>query len=289
MADGTKLDPRRHAYRGNLAAAALLDRIDAPRFVEGRTFHVATMRSPVRRSPQHDAPLDTEALYGETLTVYDEANGWSWVQLDGDGYVGYMPSADLSPEIIAPTHRVSAVLVLVYSDASALSAPLAHLSFNSKVRVAGYAGEFARLESGGFVGRRHLCEIELVEPDYVDNALRFIGLPYLFGGKSAFGLDCSGLVQIVLQAAGIEAPRDSDMQLAEVVPKVDIGPDLAGLQRGDLVFWTGHVGIMIDATMMVHASAANMSVALEPVCDVAERSRQGGPVIAGVSRPGLKL
>ncbi len=287
MAEHEALDPRRHAYRDDLAAKTLLGRVRSARFVEGRCKQVGVCRLPVRRAPQRDAPRDTEALFGECVTVFDEAEGWAWVQLARDGYVGYVAASCLRDESDRATHRVVSVLTLVYREPSALSSPLMHLPFNAMVGIVGARGGFVELSSGGFVGAQHLADIDTRLPDYVDSALQFIGLPYLFGGKTGLGLDCSGLVQLVLQAAGHQAPRDSDMQSEEISPKVDIGPDLVGLQRGDLVFWPGHVGIMVDAAMVVHANATTMSVALEPVCDVDQRSRKDGVAIASVSRPDI--
>ena len=284
LTDEPQLDPRRHAYREDLAAKSLEGRVQAPRFVEGQRYQVCAMRTPVRRRPQPQAALDTEALMGEQLTVYDEVEGWAWGQLDRDGYVGYLPAADLICDVLEATHWVRAVLALVYSAPSALAAPVQHLSFNSLVTVIGESGDFAKLASGGFIGKRHISALNLVDPDYVGMAQRFIGLPYLYGGKSALGLDCSALVQNVLQAANYSAPRDSDMQAAEIGSKIDVGPDLQGLIRGDLVFWPGHVGIMTSPTMIVHASATMMEVTLEPVHDVAKRSRKGGPIVASVTR-----
>ncbi len=279
------LDPRRHAYRDDLAAKGLEGRVEAPRFAEGRLYQVRVVRTPVRRQPRLDAPRDTEALMGEHLTVYDEIEGWAWGQLERDGYVGYLPLADLSLDIMTPTHRVAGILALVYASPSALSEPIQHLSFNAHVTVIGERGAFAELATGGFIGKKYLTEAGTIDPDYVAAARRFTGLPYLFGGKSAFGLDCSGLVQNVMQAAGYNVPRDSDMQAAEIGPKIEIGENLNGLQVGDIVFWPGHVGLMVDRTTLVHASATNMSVALEEVREAAERSRGDGPIVQAVARP----
>ncbi|MGI9426797.1 MAG: C40 family peptidase [Hyphomicrobiaceae bacterium] len=289
MTDAAEPDPRRHAYRADLAAEKLRGRVEALRFVEPERRHVASPTVPVRRMPDPNAPLDTEALLGEVVHVYEDAAGWSWVQLERDGYVGYLPSDGLGELGATATHRVSSPLVMVYSKPSALAEPLMRAPYNAQLAIAEMTGEFARLESGGYVGCRHIAPLATGERDFVEAACRFVNAPYLYGGKSALGIDCSGLVQIVLQAAGYEVPRDSDMQQAEISPSVEIGADLAGLERGDLVFWTGHVGIMQDATMMVHASATNMCVAVEAVCDVAERSRKDGPAVASVSRPKSSL
>ena len=287
MYDNGQLDPRRHAYRSDLAAASLREQVNVPRYVEGTQAQVSVFAAPVRRRPDAEAPLDTEALFGEVLTIYDERDGWAWVQLARDGYVGYVPSDQFQHDVCAPSHRVNSQLAVAHTEPNALSEPVARFPFNAQILVADLDEKFARLETGGFIPRTTLKEVSSTDPDYVATALRFVGLPYVYGGKSALGLDCSALVQTVLQAAGYEAPRDSDMQLEEIEPGVEIGPDLAGLQRGDIVFWPGHTGIMLDTTTMVHANALHMCVSIEPVCDVAERARGNGPVVAGVSRPGL--
>ena len=285
MTNRNGLDPRRNAFRSDLAADSLKGQVDAPRFVAGAERQVRVPSLPVRREPSHDAPRDTEALLGESVSVYEDKNGWSWVQLSCDDYVGYVPSSELSSELFPTTHRVVAVLAIIYSEPDSTSEPHGRAPFCAEVAVEEFDGPYAKLSSGGYIGRQHIVEPDGIQTDYVSNALRFVGLPYLLGGRTATGIDCSGLVQNVLRVAGYEAPRDSDMQCDEIVPRVEIGADLAGLQRGDIVFWPGHVGIMIDATMLVHATATHMSVTVEPVCDVAERARKDGPVVSRVSRP----
>ena len=285
MTDEPKLDPRRHAYREDLAAKSLEGRVEALRFVDGQTYQVCAPHTGVRRQPGPDAPLDTEALMGEQFTIYEKTEGWAWGQLERDGYVGYVSQVDLSSDILIPTHRISGILVLVYAAPSALSAPVYHLSFNALVTVIGEHDAFAELATGGFVGKKYLAKTDSFDRDYIAAAQRFLNLPYLFGGKSALGLDCSGLVQNVMQAAGYNVPRDSDMQAAEIGQRLEISKDLKDLQRGDVVFWPQHVGLMVDGATIIHASATNMSVALEPVETVAERSRKDGPIVASVSRP----
>ncbi|MGI9523133.1 MAG: C40 family peptidase [Hyphomicrobiaceae bacterium] len=285
MNECPKLDPRRHAFRADLAAAELEGQVVAPRYVPGVVKQVVSDRTAIRREPRGDAALDTEALRGECVAVYDERDGWAWVQLKIDGYVGYTLLANLSSEIYSPTHRVTSVLAAIYREPSALSLPTGYAPFASFVSVVDIEAGFAKLATGGYVGLQLLSNLDLLHEDYVATAMRFMNLPYVFGGKTAFGIDCSGLVQNALQVAGQTAPRDSDMQVSEIGRRVDVGPDLAGLRRGDIVFWPGHTGIMVDEEVLVHATAAHMSVTLEQVNSVAKRARKDGPIVSDVRRP----
>jgi cell wall-associated NlpC family hydrolase len=285
-------DPRVTPARPDLAADHLRGLVAAARFVAGAVREVADAQAPVRRSPSPDATQDTEALRGELVTVYeDNGEGWCWGQLAGDGYVGWLPANALRPPGPPPTHRVAVLRSLEFSGPSIKSPPLAALSLGCRVAVApheddlpaaGNGGKLTRLASGGYVPARHLAGIGTTEPDFVAVAERFVGVPYLWGGKTSLGIDCSGLVQVALTAAGIVCPRDSDMQERAFasLPAADI----ATLRRGDLVFWTGHVAIVCDERTLVHANAFHMAVAVEPVADAVCRIRQAGSEIAGIRR-----
>lgn len=282
------LDARRHAYRPDLAALSLYGRVNAPRYEPGVQKQVARPSVPLRKRPHATASFETEALLGEVVTVYEELNGWAWVQLARDSYVGYVPADVLRADVVPATHRVKALGTFVYPAVDFKTPPLMHLSLNSAVTVAEVTDRFCRLATGGFVMQRHITELGKYERDFVDIAERLIGTPYLWGGKTRIGLDCSGLVQLSLEAAGIVAPRDSDMQQAELGSNVLIPDSLEGLERGDLVFWRGHVGIMSDGVMMVHANAHHMAVVVEPLPEAAQRIAKAGSEISGIKRlPGL--
>ena len=276
------LDPRRNAFRSDLAARRLEGKVDARRFVDGTPGQIIYPTVPLRRSPDASQGLETEALFGEAVTVFDEAEGWAWVQLARDGYVGYLSaSAVRGGQLIVPTHRVQTLGTFVYSAPNIKSPPLMHLPMNALLTIVRGDDRFAELHTGGFVIGRHIATLDRPARDFVEIAERFIGTPYLWGGCSRIGIDCSGLVQSSLLAANIPSPRDSDMQREELGSKIPLSADLEDLQRGDLVFWNGHVGIMTDSVMMVHANAHHMMTVTEPLPEATARiAKSGGAVIA---------
>jgi cell wall-associated NlpC family hydrolase len=283
--DGALPDPRRHAYREGLAAESLRGQVVAARYATGAPRQVAVPSLQLRREPRFDATLDTEALFGETLTLFDESEGWAWVQLARDGYVGYMPCEGLVTPIATPTHRVAVLRTYVYPRPDIKTPPLALLSLNALLCVSGGEGRFLALKSGGFVIAEHVRKLDEHARDFVDVALTFAGTPYLWGGRTSLGVDCSGMVQLAHEAAGLACPRDADMQASELGNPLD-WQSPGALARGDLVFWDGHVGIMTSAQDLVHASAYQMVVVEEPLAEARARifASKGGEII-GVRRP----
>ena len=278
------LDPRRHAWRPDLADADLWDKVEAENYVEGQVRVVTWPSLPIRRRPVATAGFETEALFGETVKVFEDKDGWAWLQLAADRYVGYAPSIALGLPAHAATHRVQALGTFVYPTPDIKTPPMATLSLGARVTAGLHDARFSALATGGFIVSRHLADLSRPARDFVAVAERFLGTPYLWGGRSRLGLDCSALVQLSLDAAGIAAPRDSDMQQAELGATVLVPQDLEGLRRGDLVFWPGHVGIMSDAVMLVHANAHHMAVAIEPLVTAAARIGRSGSQIATVRR-----
>ena len=208
-----RLDPRVTPARPDLAAETLRGKVEAPRYVAGQAFRIVAASAPLQRAPEPEAPLDSEALYGETVVVYEQRGDWSWAQLDRDGYVGYLPTAALGPPRPA-THKVAALRTHAYPAASIKRPPRLALSLGALVAVDRFDGDFAVTADGLFLFAGHLAPLETHEPDFVAVAERFLEAPYLWGGRTSAGIDCSGLVQTALAAAGIPAPRDSDMQQA---------------------------------------------------------------------------
>ncbi|WP_454915020.1 C40 family peptidase [Xanthobacter sediminis] len=275
------LDPRLTPARDDFAAAHLKGVVDAPRYVEGELREVAEPVAPLRRRPFGDAPLDTEALYGERVTVYaDDGEGWAFVQLARDGYVGYLPADALRPVSAAPTHKVAVPRTFIFPGPDIKLPPRGALCFGSAVAVREEKGAFAAIREG-FVFARHLAPIAAREADPVAVAARFLGVPYLWGGRSALGLDCSGLVQTALAACGIPAPRDSDMQEQALGASLPLD---APLQRGDLLFWPGHVALVEDPGTLLHANAFHMMVAREPLAPALARIAAAGAPLRSVRR-----
>lgn len=253
-------DRRLIPARPDVAAAHLRGAVDAARFVEGVAHQIVASVSDLREAPDASARLETQLRLGEIFIVYDTHEGWAWGQAQADGYVGYVRADDLSIALNEPTHRVSATHTLIFPAADIKSSPHTLLPFGAQVRVLETQGKLARLASGGWVFTGHLTPIDAREADWVSVAERFVGAPYLWGGKTHAGVDCSGLVQLALESAGVACPRDSDMQ--EDALGVALDPS-ASLQRGDLVFWPGHVGIMRDSEILLHANAFHMQTETE--------------------------
>lgn len=279
----TARDARLHAFRTDLADIRLKGEVAAERFVTGRPARIAVTVADVRRAPRADSGIDTQFLSGDDVLVFDEGEGWAWVQGERDGYVGYVAVAELHGREAAPTHIVSVPRTFIYPGPDLKFPRSGQLSMGSTVTVTGAAEtrgtHYAVLASGETVIAGHLRPIGDRVPDYVAVAEMFLGTPYLWGGVSGFGIDCSGLVQLSMRMAGRDVLRDTDMQVSALGELLDIKPDYSGLKRGDLVFWKGHVAIMTDADMMIHANGHTMTVAREGLKEAVARIGYlyGGP------------
>ena len=226
-----------------------------------------------------------EALKGEHVRSFDmNAEGWAWGQLAADGYVGWLPANALAPPGPPPTHKVAALRTLVFPGPSIKLPPIEALPLGAHLAVARIADRMAITSAGGYVPAAHLAPVGHHETDFVAVAERFVGVPYLWGGKTMLGLDCSGLVQVALTACGISCPRDSDMQEAALGVPLEHAARLTDLKRGDLIFWKGHVGIVNDPATLIHANAFHMAVTIEPLADAVERISNTGSDVTSVRR-----
>ena len=269
-------DRRLNAYRDDLADAALEGRVEARRFAAGEPARIVASVADLRPRPDRDAGIDTQLLFGEPVTVFDRAEGFCWLKSGVDGYVGYAEERALGPAEPSPTHIVTAVRTFLYQEADLKRPARAPVSMGSRLVVVGETEvrgtRYALLEGGGAVIAAHLKPLDAApEPDYVTVAARFLETPYLWGGRSGFGIDCSGLVQISQMIAGRIAPRDSDMQAEGLGRPIE----RETRRRGDLVFWKGHVAILEDADTTIHANGHPMTVARESLKDAINRI---GPV-----------
>jgi cell wall-associated NlpC family hydrolase len=277
-------DPRVTPARDDLAAKKLEGTVPARRYVEGRVYEVIDPQAPLWAEPRPDASLVTEALKGERVIVYDRnAEGFAWGQLMADNYVGWLPEHALGPPGPSATHKVSALRTLAFPAPSIKLPPIEALPFGARVVISGFDGQMAITSTNTYVPVPHLKPVGDYETDFIAVAERFLGAPYLWGGKTVLGLDCSGLVQVALTACGMACPRDSDMQEAALGEPVTADA-YSDLRRGDLIFWKGHVAIVRDRTTILHANAFHMSVAIEPIADAVKRIAETGSDVTSVKR-----
>jgi cell wall-associated NlpC family hydrolase len=280
------LDPRTHAYRPDLADASLKGSVTATRYIEPSLRQSRKGVLPLLAEPRKDSRLLSQIRYGEFLDVFEIGeNGFSWVQNRADRYVGYVPAIDVfSEEIDALSNRVNVLWTFVYPKPDIKTTPIDELTLGSFVRLRETEGNFHRLASGGYVFAKHIVPSErALTLDYVFTAGRFLKVPYFWGGRTPRGLDCSALVQLSFEMAGLDCPRDSDQQREAFGQPLPLHWRDVIWKRGDLVFFEGHVGIMCNATSLIHASAHDMEVVVEPLFDVVMR----GAEILAMGRPEL--
>ncbi|MCP4307551.1 MAG: C40 family peptidase [bacterium] len=277
MSEAASLDPRINAFLPELADARLKGQVESQAFAEGELKRVIASSAPLRRVPRDDVPIDSEVIRGETVRVFgDTADGWSWCQCLTDSYVGFVPFEALGAMEPQPTHRVAALRTFLYPGPDLKLPPSATLFAGSLVAIDGETTIRGTLYRRLYDGEGAIPAVDL-EPldhpwptDFVAMAERLVETPYLWGGRTSLGVDCSGLVQLALGLTGRDAPRDTDLQANTLGEPVDGGID-GRLQRGDLAFWPGHALIIGDRESVIHASGFHMRVVIEPLAEAFAR------------------
>lgn len=281
----TSLDARLNAFRDDLADARLKGEVRSPRYVEGRPARITSGVADVRNRPRADAGLDTQFLRGDEILVFDETADWVWAQAAHDNYVGYIAKNAVGTAETRLTHRVCVPCTFLYPGPDLKYPRAGELSLGAAVAIVDFAETrgtaYGLLPSGEAVVAAHLRPTDEKAEDFVSVAETLLHTPYLWGGVSGFGIDCSGLVQLSMRMAGRNVPRDTDMQATGVGSSITPGPDFSGLRRGDLVFWKGHVAIMTDAENIIHASGHSMMVSREGLAGAVTRIGYlyGGPTV----------
>jgi cell wall-associated NlpC family hydrolase len=277
-------DPRLTPARPDLAAKYLEGKVKAKRFVTGEEFEISEAIAPLRCAPSPDAELATQALKGERAMIYDRnGEGWAWGQLNSDGYVGWLPDRALAKPGAKPTHKITSLRTFAFPGPYIKLPPAETLAMGAMITVTREDGPFAVTREGWCLPRQHVGLIDSHVADFVGVAEQFAGTPYLWGGKSSFGIDCSGLVQVSLNAAGTGCPRDSDMQQDGLGRALDQS-EAKKLKRGDLIFWKGHVAIARDADTIVHANAHHMATVIENTREAIARIKAAGSEIISIKR-----
>lgn len=258
-----------------IALESLRGVLERPEYTPGQPVRLVSALADLRDTP--DGRRDRQVIFGADLTVIERRDGWAFVQAAQDRYCGWLTEASLGTELPPITHRVRSPASHVYSAPDMKQPELCALSIGARLSVTGTEAGFAQLSSGGYVPLQHISDQPSMDP--VEVAESLLGSPYLWGGNSRAGLDCSGLVQIALIACGIPCPGDTDMQR-------EAFPEISEIQRGDLLFWPGHVAMAISAEMMIHATAWKMSVIRENIEDAIARidAAAEGPFL-GIRRP----
>lgn len=251
--------------RGDLAASSLKGQIEAKKYCDGTTYQLVHGLTNLHVEPNDNALTSNQLLYGEEFVVYDIKDGWAWGQASRDGYVGYCRADALSSDLLPTTHHVTNLSSYIFPEPSAKSAPVGQIFMMSQVSVINEVPTkgFVQLADGNWIFAPHISNIFGTDP--VSEALKFLYVPYIWGGNSSAGIDCSGLVQLAFAATGIDVPRDSDQQAKEIGT---ILADDAIPQKGDIAFFPGHVGFMLDDMHLLHANMHHMRVSIDPLKEV---------------------
>lgn len=272
------LDPRMNAFRPDLADLSLRGAVEARIFVEPVMRQCLRGVLPILAAPNAEAQQISQIRYGEFIDVFEiRDDGFAWIQNRSDRYVGYIPveKGALGDKIAMMSNRVTALSTFVYPTPDVKMPPMDVLTLGSYVSISGQKDNFLELMSGGYIYAKHVAATEeSAMPDYVFTAGRMLHAPYLWGGRTPRGIDCSGLVQLVLEMAGIDVPRDSDQQRETIGKPLDYPWRDHAWKRGDIVFFPGHVGIMTGIDHIIHANGYTMDATVEPLADLVARGNE---------------
>ncbi|MEP6356013.1 MAG: NlpC/P60 family protein [Hyphomicrobiales bacterium] len=267
-------NPRLRPMRDGTAARSLKDIVSADHFVDEKIYNVSVAVCILRSEPEEEAGADTQLLHGENFAVYGERGDWFWGQSSHDDYVGWVKKTHLRAGSAEATHHVMSRGTFLYSKADLKSRPVMKIPMAAYVKVIGeqeIRGTKYLQTNQGWLIARHMRNLDEYASDFVMVAESVMGLAYLWAGRSTFGIDCSGLIQLSMGMAGIAVMRDTDMQEQTIGEEISLSDDLSGLKRGDLIFWPGHVGMMRDEENFLHANGHTMTVFSEPLKDAIER------------------
>jgi cell wall-associated NlpC family hydrolase len=274
-------DPRLTLARPDLADLDLQGLVAAERYEAPSLRQIAVPTAALRKAAHPMAEQWDQLLFGELFRVLDVKDGFAWGQAARDGYVGFVAEDDLAAQGAPATHQVAVPRTYAFAEPNIKSRPVGLYSLNALTAIEATEGRFAKGEGTGWFVSGHLAPVGVALTDYVAVAEGYLGAPYQWGGRESLGLDCSGLVQQALAACGRAIPRDTDMQLAFFAPIAE-----ADRRRGDLVFWRGHVAVLLDADTILHANAHHMAVAVEPLAEaIARVEAAGGGPVTGWRRP----
>ena len=259
-------DTRITPIRRDLASTAYKAIVKRKKYVTAKLATVKSAFTPLYSNK--GSKLSTQLLYGEECDVFETKNGWSWIQSRRDNYVGYTPTINLTRKIYKPNSKVISLRTVIYTKPDIKSVTKGYLSFNSLVEVIKIKGKYSLIKNLGWCPSLDLAKIKSSKFNHIDLSKQYLDTPYLWGGRDSMGIDCSGLVQNLHQINNRSFPRDTDMQEIFVTNEVKYEKDL---KAGDLVFWKGHVAMMIDNSNIIHANAFHMKTAIEPLSTAKKR------------------
>lgn len=281
----SEMDHRLTPARADIAASFLKGKVSAQRYVDPVDRRCIAPSAAIRREASATAGMDDQVLYGEEFAVLEERDGWCWGFSRADGYVGWVEASALSAETLEADRKITAVRTYLFPEPNFKKPPLALLNLNARFAAGAVEGRFVEARGAGWLAAEHTAPLSEFAGDFVAVAEAHLGAPYLWGGKESLGLDCSGLVQMALAASDVHVPRDADQQEAALKAMWSDVTAHAERQRGDIVFWPGHVGIMIDSEHLLHANAFTMDVTLEPFAEAEARIREAENPVRTIVRP----